>query len=193
MISKVTTGHRHARCPVCIRAAWIIGTCIAVLLLGSLVSLHVLRIDAERTGHTVFIRSVNPGDTFATRYLHSVELSHVWEYFRIDEQYHIVLYETTFSSCNTGLPISLEGQETFRHEDTLFRISNMHRTIPRLSLWVHDEYDNMLKIGGADDIHLASLAGNTLLEITIQNVNVLEYTCLKAKTLIARFAKSDSY
>ena len=192
MISKVTTGHRYARCPVCIRTTWIIiGMCIAGFFLGSLISLHILRIDATKQGHTVFIHTISPGDTFATRYLHSVELCHVWEYFKIDEQYNIVLYGTTFSSCNTGLPVSLAEQETLHHEDMHFRISNMHRMIPRLSLWVHDKYDNMLKIGDADGIDLAALAGNVLLEITIQSVTMLEYACMKAKILVSRFTRSD--
>jgi len=178
------TGHRTHRCPVCIHAKWIVGTCAAVLFLCSLISFNVLQIDAVRKGHVVFIHIIHPGDTFATRYIHSVELCHVWEFFRIDEQYHIVLYETTFSSCNTGLPVSLAGNEKLHHEGDRFRVYDMHRTVSELSLWVHEQYGNTLKIGEAEAIKLSSLAGNTLLKVTIRQISLPEYVYVKVRTLV---------
>jgi hypothetical protein len=190
VICKVKrTGHRAYRCPVLINAKWIFGTCAAVLLLCSLISFNVLEIDAIRKEHVVFVHIIHPGDTFATRYTHSVELCHVWEFFRIDEQYRIVLYETTFSSCNTGLPVSLAGNEKLHHEGDHFRVSDMHRVVSGLSLWVHEKYGNMLKIGDAEAIRLSLLAGNTLLKVTIRNITFPEYIYLKAKTLLPHFTQ----
>ena len=51
-------------------------------------------------------------------YRHSVELCRVWDYFRIDGQYRLVLDETVFGSSNTGLPSVLGDGERFTRGET---------------------------------------------------------------------------
>jgi len=146
--------------------------CIAA---GFLISFHVFQIKAIRDDKIVFLHIVHPGAKFATKYIHSVEKSPVWEYFVVDGQFRIVLYETTFVSCNTGLPCVILGNEEFCHEGDRFRISRMNRILPVLLLWVHDRYDNTLYIGESQYLSLPSLSGNTLLRITIEKMKLIEF------------------
>jgi len=143
---------------------------IVVLFFFSLTPLHVLRIEATRENQTVFLQTIRPGDTFSTGYIHSVELSPVKEYFTIDDNFRIVLYKTTFSSCNTGLPTTLSGDETFFIDEDHFRITNMHRVVPALDLWVNKKYDNTLTLGNGTVLKLPSLAGDTLLRIAVEKM-----------------------
>ncbi|MEA1971395.1 MAG: DUF1850 domain-containing protein [Thermodesulfobacteriota bacterium] len=155
---------------------------IAALFLFSLIPCHVLRIEATKKTRTVFVQIIRPDYRFSTRYIHSVELSPVLEYFKIDKNFRIVLYETTFSSCNTGLPTTLSGDEKFYNVGTYLRISNMHRVLPELNLWVDEKYDNTLTPGDGEVLKLPSLAGDTLLRVTVEKLPFLEFLYLKAKT-----------
>ncbi len=157
---------------------------IAALFFFSLIPFHVLRIEAAKKNRTVFVHTVRPDYSFSTSYIHSVELCPVREYFKIDNTFRIVLYETTFSSCNTGLPTTLSGDEKFYDDGTHLRISNMHRILPQLDLWVNKKYDNTLTLGDGGILKLPSLAGDTLLRVTVERLTFLEFLYLKARIFV---------
>ncbi|HET6489281.1 MAG TPA: DUF1850 domain-containing protein [Syntrophales bacterium] len=142
---------------------------------------HVLEIDALREGSPVFVRIVHPGSEFSLGFIHSVELSPVWDYFTIDDSYRIILYETAVRSFNTGLPSTLTGEERLRREGDGFRISGVNRVLPSIDLWVHERTDNTLKVKD-DTLKLYSLAGNTLLRISIRKTCLGGYLYLKMCT-----------
>ncbi|HTZ39036.1 MAG TPA: DUF1850 domain-containing protein [Syntrophales bacterium] len=148
-----------------------------IVALGA-VPVHVLQIDALREGSPVFVQIVHPGSEFALGFIHSVELSPVWDYFRVDDLYRIVLYETAIRSFNTGLPSTLTGEERLHRERDGFRISGVNRVLPSIDLWVHERTDNTLKVKD-DSLKLYSLAGNTLLRISIRKTRLGEYLYLK--------------
>jgi hypothetical protein len=154
----------------------------ALIAVLGLFPVHVLQIDALREGSPVFVRIVRPGSEFALGFIHSVELSPVWDYFRIDDSYRIILYETAIRSFNTGLPSTLTGGERLHRERDGFRISGMNRVLPSIDLWVHERTDNTLKVKD-DSLKLYSLAGNTLLRISIRKACLGEYLYLKASTI----------
>jgi hypothetical protein len=157
----------------------------AVTILWSLLPCcHILEIRAPRKGKIVFVARVEPNDRFATKYIHSVELCPVWEFFRIDEEYRIVLYETTFCSSNVGLPYSAFGQEQFHVEKDKFRISNMHRVLSMLALWVNEKYDNTFEFNKRR-LQLPSLVGNTLVDITVEEVSPSRFLYLTLRTSVA--------
>ncbi|MCD6487250.1 MAG: DUF1850 domain-containing protein [Syntrophobacterales bacterium] len=162
----------------------IILSSIAALFFFSLIPCHILRIEAARKNRTVFIQIIRPDYRFSTEYIHSVELSPVREYFKIDKNFRVVLYETTFSSCNTGLPTTLSGDEKFYNVGTHLRISNMHRVLPELNLWVNKKYDNTLTLGDGEVLELPSLAGDTLLRVAVEKLPFLEFLYLKAKIFV---------
>jgi hypothetical protein len=163
------------------KARWIILVFLGFVSLCSFISLHVLQIKALREGKVVFIQIVQPNDRFETGYIHSVERCPVTEFFRIDETFRIILYETTFTSSNTGLPSATSGNETFHNEGDFFRISNMERFLPEILVWVHKDYGNTLKIGKSPTVRLPSLAGNTLLQVLIKKMTLCEYAYLMGK------------
>jgi len=152
---------------------------LAALVFFFCIPCHVLRIEAVREHRTVFVRIIRPNDTFATTYIHSVELSPVREYFRIDADFRIVLYETRFSSCNTGLPTSLAEEEILDIEGDHLRISHMNRVVPVIDLWVDARYDNTLQMGEETGISLPPLAGDTLLRVTVESIPLFTFVCLK--------------
>lgn len=162
----------------------IILSSLAALFLFSLIPWQVLRIEAIRKNRPVFVHIIRPDYRFSTKYIHSVELCPVREYFKIDKNFRIVLYETTFSSCNTGLPTTLSGDEKFYDDGNRLRISNMHRTVPQLDLWVDEKYDNTLTLGEGRILKLPSLAGDTLLRVTVERLTFLEFLYLKARIFV---------
>jgi len=172
-------GHRLMRCPVFMQPKWALWVGICIGLICFLIPVHVLEITALREGKTVFIRTVHPGEKLSTMYIHSVEKSPVWEFFTIDENYQIVLNETIFSSCNTGLPYAAIGDEAFYCDGDHFRISNMTRVLPELCLWVHKRYRNTLEINDSTVLNLPSLAGNTLLRVMVRKITLLRFTYVK--------------
>jgi hypothetical protein len=156
---------------------------LLVLLTASFIPVHCLEIEELRKGSVLSVHAVSPGDSFSIWYKHSVELCSVWDYYRIDETFRIVLHETTFPSCNTGLPVAPSENETFHHDGDSFRISNMNRIIPSISLWVNEEYDNTIMIG-SEASKLYSLAGNTLLGVAIKKETVVRFVFMKARILL---------
>jgi len=77
----------------------------------------------------------------------------------------------------------LTGEERLHWERDGFRISGMNRVLPVIDLWVHERTDNTLKVEGIiDPLKLYSLAGNTLLKISIRKTNLGSYLYLKAYT-----------
>jgi len=159
---------------------------VAVLIAAlSSIPFHVLQIDLLKEERPVFVRIVRPGNEFALGYIHSVELSPVWDYFRVDDSYRMILYETAIRSFNAGLPNTLTGEERLHRERDGFRISGMNRILPVIDLWVHERTDNTLNVGDIEPLKLYSLAGNKLLRISIRKTNIGSYLYLKV--YITRF------
>jgi hypothetical protein len=152
-----------------------------VVVLGS-ITFHVLQIDILKEETPVFVRIVQPGNEFALGYIHSVEMSPVWDYFRVDGSYRMILHETAIRSFNTGLPSTLTGEERLRRTGDGFRVSGMNRVLPVIDLWVHERTDNTLKVEHIDPVKLYSLAGNTLLRISIRKTSLWKYLYLKIYT-----------
>ncbi len=154
---------------------------IVAFFLLSLIPCHVLRIEAPGKHRTVFVQIIRPDYKFSTTYVHSVELCPVREYFTIDQDFRIVLYETTFSSCNTGLPTTLSGDEKLSIEDNQLRISNMSRVVEKLNLWVNTKYGNILTLEDGKTVKLPSLAGDALLLITVEKLPLVSLLYLKVR------------
>lgn len=161
----------------------VIAAFLVVLLTTSFIPVHCLEIEELRKGSVLFVHAVSPGDSFTIGYKHSVELCSVWDYYRIDEKFRIILYETTFPSCNTGLPVAPSENEIFHHDGDSFRISNMNRVIPSISLWVNEMYDNTITIGDKTS-KLYSLAGDTLLGVEIKKETAIGFFLMKARLLM---------
>ena len=177
--------HRRRRCS---ERWWLVIGLAVVLASASAVALqpvHALQISAVKRDRVVYLQRVWPGDRFSTGYVHSVELSPVREFYRLDQDYRMVLTGTTFRSSNVGLPYAAFGQEVFHTEADGFRITNMHRVIPRLLIWADQSYQNRLQFKD-QDLALYEFAGNTLIEVQIETLCLSRYLTEKAMVWMER-------
>lgn len=152
------------------RLHWTLAVAALLALAAGFIPLHALEVrQSGGVGRVVFLTRVAPGDTFTLSFVHSVEKSEVTDYFRIDDDYRIILYQTEFGSLNTGLPAVVSEGEIFERTDRGFRLSNLSRVLPEIQLWVHRDYGGTLAISGTV-VSLATLAGNGLLRISTRRI-----------------------
>ncbi len=126
----------------------------------------VLEITTPRTNKTIWCRTVSPGQTFALGYRHSVELSMVWDFFLIDGDYRLMLYETHFDSSNAGLPSVISEGEKLILEPDRIRITNRKIVFFSLQLWVNKNSLNTMEINSIR-LSLPDLAGDQLVQIRL--------------------------
>jgi hypothetical protein len=161
---------------------------VALVLVAGLFPVHVLQIEEPRKERVVFVRILQPGDRFSLMYRHSVELCQVWDYFRIDSGYRLILDETVFGSSNTGLPSVLGVGERFTRGEKASRISNMRRILPAIEIWVKRSYDNTLEFDNRK-ILLPDLAGDTLLRLRIRKITLFELASTKMHSFFNRMMR----
>jgi hypothetical protein len=177
--------HRRNRCS---GRFWLFTGFAAALAMASVLALqpvHALQISAVKRDRVVYLQRVFPGEQFSTGYVHSVELSPVREFYRLDQDYRMILTQTTFRSSNVGLPYAAFGREIFHTEADGFRITNMHRVIPRLLIWADRSYQNRLQLKD-QDLALYDFAGNTLIEVQIETLCLSRYLTGKAMVWMER-------
>jgi hypothetical protein len=152
------------------RLHWTLAAAALLVLAAGFIPLHGLEVRASGgTGRVVLLKRVAPGDTFTISFIHSVEKSEVTDYFRIDDDHRIILYQSEFSSLNTGLPAVVSEGEVFSRTDRGFRLSSINRALPEIQLWVHEDYGGSLSVDGKV-VSLPALAGNGLLRISTPRV-----------------------
>jgi len=152
------------------RLHWTLAVAALLALAAGFIPLHALEVrQSGEVGRVVLLEKVSPGDTFTLSFIHSVEKSEVIDYFRIDDDHRIILYQTEFGSLNTGLPAVVSEGEIFERTDRGFRLSNLSRVLPEIQLWVHRDYGGTLVISGTV-VSLPTLAGNGLLRISTRRI-----------------------
>ena len=143
---------------------------IVLLIVGIYFSFYefhknLLIIDAK-TGDTLLSFGVKDRDTFEISFIHSVSLSPVYEYYRIEDK-SIILYETDFSYSSAGLPTETEGEERLIIEKDKFRLVNMHRVFKKINYGVVKEWDFKLYIKGRV-YNLSKMFGTRRVIITLR-------------------------
>jgi len=164
------------------RLHWALAVAALLALAAGLIPLHGLEVrESGGTGRVVWLKRVAPGDTFTLSFIHSVEKSEVTDYFRIDDDHRIILYQTEFGSLNTGLPAVVSEGEVFERTDRGFRLSGLRRVLPEIQLQVSEAYGGTLAIGGTA-VSLPALAGNGLLRISTRRIFAWELLPLALRT-----------
>jgi hypothetical protein len=166
-----------------LRPRWLVGGLALLIVLALLAGrpVHILLIEDLPEEQPVYARAVRPGDRLSLGFLHSVEHCRIWDHLKIDDDYGLMVVATEFAESRTGLPYAAFGEEVFERRQDHFRISNMHRPVPEIYQWVDARYQNTLKFNGDTPVQLASLAGNTLLHLRIDRLNLAEWAWLKAE------------
>jgi len=143
----------------------------AVVLAAGFFPLHVLEVrQSGGAGRIVLLQRVSPGDTFTLSFVHSVEKSEVTDYFRIDDGYRIILYQTAFGSLNAGLPAVVSEGEVLERTGRGFRLSNMRREMPEIRLQVTEAWGGTLAVKGSE-VFLPALAGDGPVTISVERVS----------------------
>jgi len=154
----------------------IIGLIIIIfIILLFYIPIYTLDLKSFPDKEIVFSKRVLPGDEYTLKYTHSVALTPVWEMFRINKKYQIILIETDFLDHGAGLPYAAFGKEIFVEEDSKFKIKNMNRIIHtpfyyRIGAIREDIFYFKYK-----EINLSSLLGDKLLTIEINKKNLFNY------------------
>ena len=126
---------------------------------------NLLIVDAK-TGKTLLSFNVEDKDTFEISFIHSVSLSSVYEYYRIEDG-DIVLYETDFSYSSAGLPTETEGEEKLIMEKDKFKLVNMNRVFKEINYGIVKEWDFKLYIKGKE-YNLSKMFGTRRVIITLR-------------------------
>lgn len=130
-------------------------------------SIPALTLTETRQETLLFHHYLVPGDTFKTLYIHSLELTPVWEYFRISDQYNILLTDTIYQSSGAGLPIPEYGKDQFLQEGDRFHIMNINRRLPSIFLRTDPAYRNTFFFNERVRLNLAKQVGKAVIHIEI--------------------------
>ena len=76
----------------------------------------------------IFRHLFKPGDSFAFKYIHSVQKTPVWEYYTIDSGGQIVLTATKVKSVGYGMPKPEHG-DSYAFKDGFFIVNNLNQPI----------------------------------------------------------------
>jgi len=147
-----------------------------VVIIFLFIPRYFLELRSINDNKLIFLEQIKPGDIFILEYIHSVSLTSVQEFFKIDEEYQIILIETDFLDHGAGLPYTNFGQEVFLKEEGKFKIKNMQRFIPVPLYYRVGESSHNCFYFRDNKIDLSSLLGDTLLTIKIvkqNNLNLL--------------------
>jgi hypothetical protein len=99
--------------------------------------------DLDRKTNTVIPA---PDGKFTLSFIHSVQKTPVYEFFRIDGDNKLVLYETKYYSLGVGLPFS-EENGTFVNDKGEF-VLNLTRTFDSIPIRVSPIPNHAISIGG---------------------------------------------
>jgi len=117
----------------------------------------VLTIVNRTRGETLLRRPVFGGFTFATRIRHSVQLTPVYEYYRIEEDGTVMVTGTMLWDLGWGMPSSENAR--VRLEGGAIRLENMDRLIGTLRFRVNHIAEPFLFLGERS-LDLRSYAGD---------------------------------
>ena len=157
---------------------------IGLILLGAFLSVYPLHLLVlEKNEDWIFVRVVQPGDTFSLAYLHSVSLSDVRDLFRIDEEYRIILAETKFKGQGAGLPSAGLPSERWSRAGDWFHITGMKRIVSSPLLWrVDSHWQSRFQFDGEIEQSIASRVGDGLIRIEIRKANLLRWLLYRFKS-----------
>lgn len=142
-----------------------LSTILPSLILWLFFPIHALSVTELATDARIIHAPITPGDTFKTVYIHSLELTPVWEYFQIDADYDILLTDTLYESTGAGLPIPIQGRDKFIKQGNQFHIYDIQRRLPSIVLRVNAAYDNRIILNDTLAYNLSERLGNTVVRI----------------------------
>lgn len=145
-----------------------------LLGLGALFTLYPIWVlSFSSANKIIFLKVIQPGDTFHLGYLHSIVLSDVWDSFFIDSEHRIVLIETRFQGQGAGLPYGVSPGEQWVREGDWFRITGIRRVVPSIDWRIQAEWKNRFRFQNAPEVDVSAQVGNGLIHIQTEKVRLI--------------------
>lgn len=142
------------------------------------IPVYTLEISEPNNKKLIFRKIVKPDSLFETSFIHSLELSPVREFFKINSNYQIILYKTEYYSQGAGLPSTLNKGEMFKAEGEKFVISDINRLIDSIDFRVVKNANHTFRFtnnGYEKFINLSDSLGDSLVRIKITKYNLLTF------------------
>lgn len=140
----------------------------------------------KNPGQKTFSRDASVNG-FVISYTHSVNKGRVHDFYKIEKDGSLTLYETEFVSYGAGIP---EPEETpgavFTVTETGYVLSNLNRNMNELVMAVGVIADHSIKINapGMDEVFLNTLfEPQTSLVIKNKKINILNYLVWRTKSI----------
>ena len=106
------------------------------------------------------------GDSFTIRYIHSVDISPVFEVFRIEKGTGLVLEETYFRMFGAGMG-HWQGHGKLTHDGTWTRIQDINNKLGRFILRVGSKGVDHTILFGEQAINLSDIAAGRRVEVFV--------------------------
>lgn len=91
----------------------------------------ILEISNVTNHKSIYRHRFNPGESFAFKYIHSVQKTPVWEYYTLDRSGLVVLTATKVKSVGYGMPKPKQG-DSYAFKDDFFMVDNLNQPIKEL-------------------------------------------------------------
>lgn len=155
-----------------------LGLAVAIVLvlagIGATTGVSVLRIEDARTGETVGVERIDPGQEFAIHYIHSFDKTPIHEVYVIRDG-KIVQIREEFQYFAIGLEYTKNDQERVGN----FTVLHMERTFDEFAIRVATYTNQSLVIGDERTPLTAYGERWDTLRLSADRVSYLEYVYLK--------------
>jgi hypothetical protein len=153
---------------------FIIAICVCLIIVGGFFPVNVLVVENQHDNQVLLWQKVKPGFTFTTLIKHSVHLTPVYEYYKINADGNIILTGTKFVDLGWGVPSTYEYETIFA--DGMLELKDMDIPIDWLPFRVSDINNAKLILNGDRTIELNNyFDNNERMDIKTENMSKIKY------------------
>jgi len=146
--------------------------CIAILV--TLWPVNVILVENEHENRVMFSKQVESGYTFTTLIKHSVHLTPVYEYYKIESDGSIILTGTKFVDLGWGVPSTYDYETIFA--DGMLELKEMNIPIDWLPFRVSSINNSKLFLNGERTVELNDyFDNNERMDISVERMSRLKY------------------
>ncbi len=143
----------------------------------------VLVIEDTESGEIVWQKKLNNDMKFAIKYLHSVERTPVWEYFKVEDG-EIFLTGTRYQSYGAGLPFL--KKHNYVVKDDYFIISGIDDKLNNIPLRVSDYAKHRFIYNNTEYRLYKLLKPQSLALIKVENITKFKLICREVGIWVKR-------
>lgn len=142
---------------VAVTAAALLTAAVAVIFSVITVKKTTLVISDADTNELYAQYEVQVGEEFSVSFIHSVNLTEVYDYYIVGER-ELVCDKCVYSSFGAGMPTEWDESWTVSYDNGKITISGLDIHKKEITYFVGTVYDHVLNING-QDISLSELCG----------------------------------